>query len=197
MNARARSLFAVAVAATLLAGGGTVQAQGGGGRRNDSARIAGGRGRAAGGRAGRGAPDPQQALRRQIRDRFAEVVRRQLALTDDQAKQLKQVDDKYQQQRQSMQRDEREARQGLRALLEDTTATPDAGKVDQYLNRLVQGERKRADILEGEQKDLSAFLNPVQRAKYMALREQLQHRIADLTAQGRRGGPPPGPPPAQ
>jgi Spy/CpxP family protein refolding chaperone len=171
-----------------------------GGRRNDTARPLG---RERIGGAGRGARAGQQAnglpaLRREIRQRFGEVVKRQLSLTDELSQRLQQTDDKYQRQRQEITRDEREARQGLRMMLEDTTATPDAGKVDQYLSRLVQAQHKRADLLDAEQKELSTFLNPVQRAKYMALREQLNKRITELNQQqggGRRGAPPPNPAP--
>jgi hypothetical protein len=39
-------------------------------------------------------------------------------------------------------------------------------------------------------------LNPVQRARFLALREQLNQRIAELNRQGGgRRGAPPGPPP--
>lgn len=173
---------------SLLGAGGIVQAQTG--RSPDSMRPL------ARGRRGGQAPAGAQALRREVRQRFAEVVRRQLALTDDQAQRLQQTDTKYQRQRQEIQRDERDARQGLRRMLADTAGTPDATKVDQYISRLVQAQRKRADLLEAEQKDLAGFLNPVQRAKFMALREQLNQRITELNRQGggRRGGPP-GPPP--
>jgi hypothetical protein len=67
--------------------------------------------------------------------------------------------------------------------------------VDGYLARLVQAQRKRADLLEAEQKELAGFLNPVQRAKYLALREQLQKRVAQLRqGDGRGRGAAPGAP---
>jgi hypothetical protein len=56
----------------------------------------------------------------------------------------------------------------------------------------VKAQRRRADILENEQKELASFLNPVQRAKFFALRDQLARRIQELQGQGRgRRGPPP------
>lgn len=162
---------------------------------------------AQGGRAGRGRGDvppgamppgggrmdpEEQALRRQIRQRFNERVKRQLSLSDDQARQLEQTDQKFNRQRADVTRDERDARQGLRALLDDSTATPDATKVDQFLQRLVQAQRKRADLLEEEQKELAGFLNPVQRAKFLGLREQLRQTVNALQqGGGRRGAPPP------
>lgn len=151
-------------------------------------------GRAGGGRAARaerlGGQGGQQAMVRRVRQAFAGVVRRELKLNDDDMRRLQQVDDKYQLQRNQLNRSEREARQGLRAALEDTTGAPDQSKVDDYLKRLVQAQRQRADILENEQKDFAQFLSPVQRAKFFALRDQLQRRIADTRQEGRRGGPP-------
>ncbi|HEX4685021.1 MAG TPA: Spy/CpxP family protein refolding chaperone [Gemmatimonadaceae bacterium] len=122
-------------------------------------------------------------------------MKRQLGLTDDQAQRLQQTDDKFQRQRQEVTRDEREARQGLRMLLDDSTASPDGPRVEGYLNRLVQAQRKRADLLDAEQKDLAGFLTPVQRARFLALKEQLNRRISELGQQGegRRGAAPPPP----
>lgn len=152
-------------------------------------------------RAGRDTPPPataananQQALARQVRQAFAGVVRRQLSLNDDQARRLQQVDDYYQKQRGEVNKDEREARLALKTALEDSTATPDQAKVDEYMGRLVKAQRRRAELLEAEQKDLSGFLNPVQRAKYVALRDQLNRRIAQLRQQGTAAAPAAAPP---
>jgi hypothetical protein len=141
-------------------------------------------------------PNPrQQALARDIRRAFSGVVRRQLGLNDEQARKLNDVDGRYQKQRNEVGRDEREARLALKAALEDSTAKPDDGKIEEYLGRLVKAQHRRADLLEAEQKDMAAFLSPVQRAKYLALREQLTRRIAQMRQDGgpagRRGAPPP------
>lgn len=139
----------------------------------------------------------QQVLLRQVRQAFAGVVRRQLNLSADQSRKVQEIDTKYQRQRNDITRDEREARSDLRIALSDTGAAPDQAKVDGYLSRLVQAQRKRADLLEAEQKELAEFLNPVQRAKYLALKEQLQKRIAQVRAGGGRGARTPAPPPPQ
>ncbi len=137
----------------------------------------------------------QRQLAGQVRKAFSDVVRRQLALNDEQAKRLTQVDNRFQKERNAINQDERAARQGLRAVLEDTVGTPDQGKVDGYLTQLVRAQRRRADVLEAEQKELAAFLTPVQRAKYFALRDQLTRRINQLGQErgraGRQGGGPP------
>jgi Spy/CpxP family protein refolding chaperone len=139
-----------------------------------------GPGRAIGGR--------EAALAGKVRQAFRGVVRRELNLNDDQAKQLETVDARFQRQRDDISRDERAARIELAGMLRDTTHTPDATKVDQYLDRLVQAQHRRADLLESEQKALSEFLDPVQRAKYLALREQLQRRVQQMRQDGRGRG---------
>ena len=152
---------------------------------------------AAEGRAGRNGQPPispqQQALVRQVRQAFAGVVKKQLSLNDEQMRRTLQVDDRYQKQRNQIGREEREAREGLKIALEDTVNAADQAKVDRYMTTLVQTQRKRADLLEAEQKDFAEFLTPVQRAKFFALRDQLQRRVAQMRQEGRRGGPPPQP----
>jgi hypothetical protein len=152
---------------------------------------------APGGKVGRNGQPPispkQQAMVRQVRQAFAGVVKRELNLNDDQMRHVQQVDDKYQLQRNQLNRDERDARQGLKAALEDSASAPDQARVEGYMARLVQSQRRRADILEAEQKEFAGFLTPVQRAKFFALRDQLNRRIAEARQEGRLGGPPPPP----
>ena len=141
-----------------------------------------------------GARSNQQALARQVRQAFAGVVRRQLSLTDDQAVQLRDVEQRFQQQRNQLQRDERQTRLGLAAAMQNSEGAPDQGKVAQLMDQLLQAQHRRAAILDAEQKDLSTFLTPLQRAMYQALREQLNRRIALLRQNAKadaRGEPPP------
>jgi hypothetical protein len=57
-----------------------------------------------------------------------------------------------------------------------------------------QGQRRRADLVDAEQKKLSGFLTPLQRAKPQALREQLNRRVQQMLKEtgqrGRRGATP-------
>jgi hypothetical protein len=151
-----------------------------------------GRGARADAQRGAGRAAGQQPLVRELRQRFALVVRRQLNLSDENAKKLENADRKFERQRTALRRDEREARQGLRAALADTTIADDAkqAKIAQYMDRLTGAQRRRADILEAEQKELATFLTPVQRAKLQGLREQLVQRVNQIQRQnggGRKG----------
>ncbi len=135
----------------------------------------------------------QQALVRRVRQAFSGVVKRQLNLSDDQTQQLQRVELKYQRQRSELQRQEKQARVALANAILDTTSAADQSKVAGYMDQLIAAQHKRADLLEAEQKDLSAFLTPLQRAKYQGLKEQLNKRVTQMRQQGgaARGAPPP------
>ena len=140
-----------------------------------------------------GPPNEQRALQARVRQAFAGVVRRQLNLDAAQMDKLRAVDVKYEQQRRAILRDERDARLNLRAAMQDSTNV-DQSKIAQLMDRLVQGQRKRADLLDGEQKELGEFLTPLQRAKYFALRERMNVKLQELqdsAGAGRRRGIPP------
>lgn len=132
----------------------------------------------------------QQRLAGQVREAFHRVVKQRLNLTDDQARRLKEVDDRYEAQRAEVAKDEREARQSLRAALAATAGSTDQAKVDENMARVMKAQRRRSEILEAEQKELGVFLTPVQRAKYFALRDNFARRIQQVRQNG-RGGPPP------
>jgi len=140
-----------------------------------------------------GRANGQQPLAKELRQRFAGVIQKQLNLSDESARRLAAVDKKFEQQRVQLRRDEREARLGLQAALADSSNV-DQTKISQYMDQLTQGQRRRADILEAEQKELATFLSPLQRAKLQGLREQLTQRVRQLQQQnggGRRGLQPP------
>jgi len=134
-------------------------------------------------------------LARQAREAFGGVVRRQLKLDDEKWKQFQRADRQFEQQRNQLRRDEREARLGLLTAMQDTVNV-DQNKIAQYMDQLTQAQRRRADILAAEQKELSGFLTPLQRARLLALREQLTQRVmqAERGQGGRRGGVPQPPP---
>ena len=171
--------FAVTAAFALLSIAGVAGAQDG---RVNRVPVRSGAQRGAGRAAGQ-----QPPMARELRQKFAAVIQRQLNLSDENAKRLQQTDRKYEQQRVQLRREERETRQALRTALADT-ANVDQAKVAQYMDQLTLGQRRRADLLEAEQKELATFLSPVQRAKLQGLREQLGQRVKQLQQQQGGGG---------
>lgn len=128
----------------------------------------------------RGAPDERsgerQALEQQLRQRIARVVRTRLQLDDRQFAQLARVNQRYAQRRRDLVQRERGTRQSLRdELLRGDQANQ--GRVSDLLDQLTTVQQDRLDLFRQEQRELSAFLTPVQRAKYAALQEQIRKRI--------------------
>jgi len=125
-------------------------------------------------------------LERQFRERLAEVVRRRLDLNETQMRQLGEVNNRYEQERMLLLRDERQMRQALRAeVLAGDSA--DQTKVAELLDRALRIQRQRLDLTEREQRDLASFMTPVQRAKYVGIQDDLRRRLEEIRQQRRPG----------
>jgi periplasmic protein CpxP/Spy len=148
------------------------------------------------GRAGRAAGQRPNRLLLEGRARQAlfVAVQRQLKLDDSKMQKLQQTDAKFDPERRNLTRDEREARQALKAAMEDSTS-PDQATIDASMKRVLAIQHRRVELLEAEQNDLATFLTPKQRAQYFAIRERVIRRMAEMEQDdaggGRRGVPPP------
>jgi periplasmic protein CpxP/Spy len=136
-----------------------------------------------------GAPGQQnrQQLQRQLQQRLWQMTQRRVGLTDAQMNRLAPVHQRFEAQRRSLTREERQTRVALRDALRDSTHA-DQAQVGGYLDHLVQLQRQRADLVEQEQRELAQFMTPVQRARYTALQEQVRQRIQQLARQNRAAG---------
>jgi Spy/CpxP family protein refolding chaperone len=127
------------------------------------------------------APDSvgRARLESAIRRGFAQAARRRVGLSDAQINQLAPIMQRYEQQRRQLLRDERDARVSLRAQMRNEQ-TADATKVDQLLQRLVDVQKRRVQLVEAEQRELATVMTPLQRAKFMALQEQIRRRMEEM-----------------
>jgi periplasmic protein CpxP/Spy len=114
-----------------------------------------------------------------IRRGFAQAARRRVGLSDAQINQLAPIMQRYEQQRRQLLRDERAARGALRAQMRNEQ-TADATKVDQLLQKLVDVQKRRVQLVEAEQRELATVMTPLQRAKFMALQEQIRRRMEEM-----------------
>jgi periplasmic protein CpxP/Spy len=127
------------------------------------------------------APDSvgRARLEGQIRQGFARLVRQRVGLSDDQMARLGPMSQRYEQQRRQLQVEERDARLSLRASIRNPQ-TADAKQVDQLLQKMVDVQKRRVQLLDSEQRDLATIMTPIQRAKYMALQEQVRRRLEQM-----------------
>lgn len=135
----------------------------------------------------------RQMIEQQVRRRFAEVVRNQLQLDHRQMQHLMDVNRKFEGRRRDMNVRERESRQQLRGEVERDKQA-DNPRVATALQQLLAIQKERAALLEDEDKDLSGFLTPVQRARYLALQEQLRRRVEEMRRRAAAGLDPMDPP---
>jgi hypothetical protein len=133
------------------------------------------------------APSRREALEQRVRQRMAVVVRQRLGLNDDQMRRLGEVNRDIEGQRRQLNEQERELRVGLRGeLVRGDSASQD--RVARFVDQLIDVQRRRIDLLSREQRALSGFMTPVQRAQYLAIQDQLRRRMEEMRGRPRRGG---------
>ena len=125
-----------------------------------------------------------------LREALAQAVKQRLNLNDQQATRLMDVNRKFGEDRLRIARDEIRIRRELRQSISgrDSSRSPETARL---LDELLDTQRQRLDLQQKEQATLSEFLTPEQRARYIAMMEQLRRRI-QLRADSARaaGGPP-------
>jgi Spy/CpxP family protein refolding chaperone len=114
----------------------------------------------------------------EVRRRLAQIVQNQLGLTNAEMTQLEEVNRRFEGERMQLVQQERQIRLSLRQQM--AASTRDERSIDAGLKELFGIQRKRLDILEREQRDLSAFLTPSQRVKYLVLQDAVQKRVNQM-----------------
>ena len=139
-----------------------------------------------------GPRDERSALERRFRERLAAVVQQRLGLSDAQMRRLAATNRTFDERRRLLLQQERDARMAIRdEILAAERANQD--RVAELLDRMLQIQRQRIDLLEEEQRELATFMSPVQRARYLALQDDLRRRMEALRRDRRTrpGEPPP------
>ena len=89
-------------------------------------------------------------LEGRVRREFARVVRNRVGLSDEQMQKLGPLTQRLEEQRRSLQMDERDARVALQGIILGDTPS-DSAKVEQLLDNLLDVQRKRLQLAESEQ----------------------------------------------
>jgi hypothetical protein len=124
-----------------------------------------------------------EELRRRVRERLAERVQQQLSLTDDQMQELRGTVGKFGLRRRDMEARQRTVRDALAGQLRPgVTASRDS--VARLTDELMALRIRYAESFRDEQAELSHYLDPVQRARLLVLRDRLLERGKEF--RGRR-----------
>ncbi len=129
-------------------------------------------------------------LRRLIEERFTARVREELGLTDEQAGRMTEVVGGYFGKRRGMEVEERRLRAALAGELRPGVAA-DKDRVAKLTDQLLDLKVRYVESYRDEVRELSRFLDPVQRAQFLILRERLLDRIQQVqdAAQDSAGPP--------
>jgi len=121
----------------------------------------------------------RQQLEAQLRQRLWRITKNRVGLTDDQMAKLAQASRPFDAQRRQLAVQERAERLALRREIM-AGASANQSRVATALDRVLDLQRRRAQLQIDEQRSLATFMTPVQRAKYAALQEQLRRRAENL-----------------
>ena len=123
------------------------------------------------------------ALEQRFRERTAKLAQQRLGLTDAQLARLEQTNARFAPRLRQLAAQERDIRGQLR---QEMMAGNSANQqhVSDLLDASIRLQKQRIAIVESEQKDLAAFLTPVQRARYIALQTQFRKRAEELRGSG-------------
>ncbi len=126
-------------------------------------------------------PDTQPggpALRERVERRFSERIKEELSLTDEQAVKLKGVAKENGSRRRELRRRERALYAAIDQQLE-AGEQADQDSVARMTREMLDLRVEYAQSLRDEMGKLT-FLTPVQRAKLMAMRDRLLHRVYEM-----------------
>lgn len=134
--------------------------------------------------------NPQRIeLERRLRERYANMVKERLGLSEEQSQQLEQAVESFTEPRERLMSDEQALRRRIEAILIEQDPSDDEAR--SLLTRMQELRVEETRVFQAEQDALLQFLTPVQVVRFHALRERLGQRIQQL-----RGGPTgPGRPP--
>src|SRR2546428_2853894 len=126
-------------------------------------------------------------LRQQIEQRFHQIVRDRLALTDDQDAKLRTTQEKFGAQRRELMREQADHRQALnRQMLPGVAANADS--VQLHLQGIQRNQERLLRLQQDEDREMAGYLTPVQRAQYQMLRDRLANRLSELRRERQGGG---------
>jgi hypothetical protein len=126
-------------------------------------------------------------LRAQVEKAFGDRVQQELRLTPDQGTKLRATQERFGTRRRALVQQQMERRRAL-----DDQMQPGLAANPDSVRKLMDGiQAGRAEVLRVEQdqdREMSGYLTPVQRARYQQMREQFIQRVGEMRREGRGQG---------
>lgn len=127
-------------------------------------------------------PARRQQMERQLRERLWKVTKEQVGLTDAQMTKLGETTRRFDARRRTLNQQERAERTVLRQQMQ-VGDRADQQRIAAALDHVLQLQRQRVDLQAEEQRELSGYMTPLQRARFAALQEQVRRRVEALRRQ--------------
>jgi hypothetical protein len=140
-------------------------------------------------------PARRQMLEQQIRRTFWRAAKQRLGFTEEQMRQLERTTQRFDMRRRELGQQERASRVALRSQMLADTAVNQAA-IASSLDQLHEVQRRRLELQAEEQRELATFMTPLQRARFMAMQEQVRRRMQELVRARPDAGPDQGEAPA-
>ena len=119
-------------------------------------------------------------MEQRFRERYGQVLKQRLGLTDNQMSQVAEVNQRLDPQRRELFGQERELRKSMRDALLASEDAAAQERIAQLLEQTLRIQRQRLELVETEQRELASFLSPMQRAKYLGMQEHLRRRVDEM-----------------
>jgi hypothetical protein len=123
-------------------------------------------------------------LRAQIEKRFSDRVQQDLKLTSDQATKLRATQERFGTRRRTLMTQQMQRRRALDDQMQPgLAANPDS--VRKLLDGMRAGRADMVKIEQDEDREMSAYLTPVQQARFQQMREHFIQRVGEMHREGR------------
>jgi LTXXQ motif family protein len=128
------------------------------------------------------------SLRERIEERFASRVQQELGLTNEQTAKLRATSQQFGARHRELRDKRRRLSDALSAQLRPGVAA-NQDSVAKLTDALIDLRIAAAQLTRDEMRDVSKYLNPVQRARLFTMRERFRHRVEEVREhRGMRGG---------
>ena len=125
-------------------------------------------------------------LRAQIEQRFNDRVTQELNLNTDQATKLRATQERFGARRRDVMQQQLARRRGLENQMQPGIAA-NSDSVRKLMDGIQAGRGEMVKIEQDQDREMSGYLSPVQRARYQQMRERLMQRVGEMRMERREG----------